>query len=271
MPDDERNQASLTLEGSSYFQGSTSVDEYVDNFRSLVTLAGLNVERTLYADKSDDYDDLVSNASVDSKGRLVKARLTDARNVGQTVVLKFRRGLRPAIERKVAEAEARPANWDIVGWYTLAKRFEKHEREDAAFRGAQRSTPTLVQQRPAFVPRAPVQGRSFFPAPVAAPAPVPVYAPRPAAPAAPASLHPGVPMDIDTTKQKFLARRLCYTCGQAGHFSAACPNRQREHLRVMDMTAEDWAEIAEAHAAFQDLQSASAEVPTEEDFLRNQE
>ncbi|KAF5357482.1 hypothetical protein D9758_012523 [Tetrapyrgos nigripes] len=49
MPEDERTQASLTLEGVSYFQGTASVDEYVDNFCALITLAGLNVEPVLYS------------------------------------------------------------------------------------------------------------------------------------------------------------------------------------------------------------------------------
>ncbi|KAF5346429.1 hypothetical protein D9758_012781 [Tetrapyrgos nigripes] len=49
MPEDELTQASLTLEGASYFQGTTSVDKYVDNFHALITMAGLNVEPVLYS------------------------------------------------------------------------------------------------------------------------------------------------------------------------------------------------------------------------------
>ncbi|KAF5349860.1 hypothetical protein D9758_014040 [Tetrapyrgos nigripes] len=49
MPEDEHTQASLTLEGVSYFQGTASVDEYVDEFRALITMAGLNVEPILYS------------------------------------------------------------------------------------------------------------------------------------------------------------------------------------------------------------------------------
>ncbi|KAF5360058.1 hypothetical protein D9758_007609 [Tetrapyrgos nigripes] len=49
MPEDERTQASLTLEGVSYFQGTASVDEYVNNFCALITMAGLNVEPVLYS------------------------------------------------------------------------------------------------------------------------------------------------------------------------------------------------------------------------------
>ncbi|KAF5323188.1 hypothetical protein D9758_018066 [Tetrapyrgos nigripes] len=49
MPEDEHTQASLTLEGVSYFQGTASVDKYVNNFRALITMAGLNVEPILYS------------------------------------------------------------------------------------------------------------------------------------------------------------------------------------------------------------------------------
>ena len=76
LPEDERNQASLVLEGTSYFQGTTTVDEYVDNFRNLTTLSGLNVEPVLY--------------SINPTDPTIRARMVDAKHVGQTVVLKFR-------------------------------------------------------------------------------------------------------------------------------------------------------------------------------------
>ncbi|KAF5337816.1 hypothetical protein D9758_015698 [Tetrapyrgos nigripes] len=43
MPEDECTQASLTLEGTA------SVDEYVDDFCALITMAGLNVKPILYS------------------------------------------------------------------------------------------------------------------------------------------------------------------------------------------------------------------------------
>ncbi|KAF5362869.1 hypothetical protein D9758_007069 [Tetrapyrgos nigripes] len=49
MPEDEHTQASLTLEGVSYFQGTASVEKYVDNFHALITMAGLNIEPVLYS------------------------------------------------------------------------------------------------------------------------------------------------------------------------------------------------------------------------------
>ncbi|KAF5365173.1 hypothetical protein D9758_005366 [Tetrapyrgos nigripes] len=232
MPEDEHTQASLTLESVSYFQGTASVDEYVDNFHALITMAGLNIEPILY--------------STDPTEPTIKARLEDAKHVGQTVVLKFQCGLWPALEKKVVEAEARPQEWDIMAWYSLAKRFDKHEQEDAIFRGAQ---------------------RSVHPGP-----PKPTF-PSCAQPQAPAQapLPQGIPMEIDALRQRFLACHTCYTCGKTGHFSAACPDCQREHVHVVDMSVDDWQEIAEAYAAFQDFQAAPANEPAQEDFSKDQE
>ncbi|KAF5343535.1 hypothetical protein D9758_012992 [Tetrapyrgos nigripes] len=249
MPEEERTQASLTLEGVSYFQGPASVDEYVNNFCALITMAGLNVEPVLY--------------STNPTAPTIKARLEDAKHVGQTVVLKFRRGLQPALEKKVAEAE------DVMAWYSLAKRFDKHEWEDVIFCGAQRSVhPGPL--KPTFPSRAQPQGCSLFPIQFPTPAAAPIPAPRAPAPAQ-APLPQGIPMEVNTLRQRFLAHRTCYTCGKTSHFSAACPDHQHEHVRVMDMSVDDWQEIAEAYVAFQDFQAALMNEPAQEDFAKDQE
>ncbi|KAF5340835.1 hypothetical protein D9758_017065 [Tetrapyrgos nigripes] len=147
MPEDKRTQASLTLEDVSYFQGTASVDEHVDNFCALITMV-------------------------------------------------------------------------------------------------------------------PIQ----FPTPAAAP----IAAPRAPAPAQ-APLSQGIPQEVDTLRQRFLARRTCYTCGKTGHFSAACPDCQCEHVCIMDMSVDDWQEIAEAYVAFQDFQAAPMNKPAQEDFAKDQE
>ncbi|KAF5364891.1 hypothetical protein D9758_008102 [Tetrapyrgos nigripes] len=252
MPEDERTQASLTLEGVSYFQGTASVDKYVDNFHALITMAGLNVEPVLY--------------SMNPTAHTIKARLEDAKHVGQTVVLKFQRGLQPALEKK---AEACPQEWDVAAWYSLAKRFDKHEREDAIFHGAQRSVHS-GPPKPTFPSCAQPQGCSLFPIQFPTPAAAPIPAPRAPAPAQ-APLPQGIPMEVNASRQRFLARCTCYTCGKTSHFSAACPDRQREHVRVVDMSVDDWQEIAEAYAAFHDFQAAPMNKPAQEDFAKDQE
>ncbi|KAF5365118.1 hypothetical protein D9758_011029 [Tetrapyrgos nigripes] len=227
LPEDDCVQASLVLEGTSYFQGNSSVDNYIDMFRSYVTLAGLNVEPVLYAPNLSD--------------PVIAGRLPDARNVGQTVVLKFCQGLKPSVERKVAEVESRPLKWDIMGWYNLAKHFDKHEHEDAAIRTVQGGSCTAFPSKAsAPVCNAPV-GRSLFPVPIPASAPL---VPQPA------PLPPGVPMEVDTAWGKVLAKRLCYNCGKAGHLSFVCPDCRHQDVRAVELDVNDWAEIAEAYAAY---------------------
>ncbi|KAF5340503.1 hypothetical protein D9758_014546 [Tetrapyrgos nigripes] len=231
----ECTQASLTLEGVSYFQGTASVDEYIDNFCALITMAGLNVEPVvepvLY--------------SMNPTAPTIKAHLEDAKHV----------------EKKVAEAEARPQEWDVVAWYSLAKRFDKHEREDAIFHDAQRSVHP-GPPKPTFPSRAQPQ----VPYPCYCPIPAP-HVPAPAQ----APLLQGIPMKVDASRQRFQACCTCYTCGKTSHFSAACPDRQHEHVRVVDMSVDDWQEIAEAYMAFQDFQAAPMNEPTQEDFAKDQE
>ncbi|KAF5346678.1 hypothetical protein D9758_013230 [Tetrapyrgos nigripes] len=156
-----------------------------------------------------------------------------------------------------------------MAWYSLAKRFHKHEQEDAIFRGAQRSVHP-GPPKPTFPSHAQPQGCSFFPIHFPIPAAATIPASRVPAPAQP-PLPQGIPMEVDTSRQRFLARCTCYTCGKTSHFSAACPDCQREHVHVVDMSVDDWHEIAEAYAAFQDFQAAPANKPAQEDFAKDQE
>ncbi|KAF5337571.1 hypothetical protein D9758_016843 [Tetrapyrgos nigripes] len=248
MPEDEHTQASLTLEGASYFQGTTSVNEYVNNFHALITMASLNVEPVLY--------------SMNPTSPAIKARLEDAKHVGQTVVLKFRRGLWPALEKKVAEAEARPQEWMSwlgIPWPRGSISTNGKTQSSVALKGV---CPLVTQ---AFLPPpTQPQGRSLFPIQF------PVLLLMPPAPAQ-APLPQGIPMEVDASRQRFLACHTCYTCGKTGHFSAVCPDCQREHVCVMDMSIDDWQEIAEAYTAFQDFQAAPMNEATQEDFAKDQE
>src|ERR1700674_4111431 len=82
--------ATNKLEGTSYFQGRRPVDDYLDDFQDLITESG-------YTDP-------------------------------KTIVVKFRRGLRPAIADAVATmASGRPSNFDPDAWYQAAIRIDQNE------------------------------------------------------------------------------------------------------------------------------------------------
>jgi len=76
------------LEGASYHQGGQTVDNYLDNFQALVSDAG-------YTDP-------------------------------QTLVVKFRRGLRLGIQNQIATMPyGRPANTNPDAWYRAARRIDQ--------------------------------------------------------------------------------------------------------------------------------------------------
>ena len=89
--------ATNTLEGQTYFQGSRSVGDYLDDFRDLVSESGYTSPKT--------------------------------------IVVKFRRGLDPKISDTVATMAAnRPDDLDPEGWYEAAVRIDQNRAMNAAFR-----------------------------------------------------------------------------------------------------------------------------------------
>jgi len=96
-----------TLEGTSYFQGKRSVDDYLDQFRDLVEDSGYTNKKTL--------------------------------------VVKFRRGLDRRITLAIgAMATGRPSNTNPEGWYSLAVQLDQNQATDEAFQASYRSPQTLV-------------------------------------------------------------------------------------------------------------------------------
>jgi len=94
-----------TLEGTSYHQGGQTVDDYLDNFQTLVSDAG--------------YTDL------------------------RTLVVKFRRGLKLGIQNQIATMPyGRPANTDPDAWYRAARRIDQVRLANEAFQSVSRSTPS---------------------------------------------------------------------------------------------------------------------------------
>jgi hypothetical protein len=108
--ENDATHALMRLEGSRYFQGRRTVDEYVDEFEELIDQAGYT-------------DDLA-------------------------IVMKFRRGLDEAIQNKIAETGfGRPSDDQPEAWYAAARRLDLNRLANEAFRGPYVRRP--VQQAPA--------------------------------------------------------------------------------------------------------------------------
>jgi len=88
--------ATNRLEGTGYFQSRRTVDDYLDDFRDLISDSG-------YTDP-------------------------------KTIVVKFRRGLNPTIADAVATmAAGRPDDLDPEAWYEAAIRIDQNQAANAAF------------------------------------------------------------------------------------------------------------------------------------------
>jgi len=87
------------LETTSYFQGTRSVDEYLDEFLDLVAEAG-------YTDP-------------------------------KTLVVKFRRGLNPQVQNVVATmAAGRPSDISPTAWYQAARNVDQNRISNEAFQSS---------------------------------------------------------------------------------------------------------------------------------------
>ena len=84
------------LEGTAYFQGSHSIDNYLDDFCDLISESGYTSPKT--------------------------------------IVVKFRRGLNPKIRDAVATMTAnRPDDLDLEVWYEAAVRIDQNRATNEAF------------------------------------------------------------------------------------------------------------------------------------------
>jgi len=94
-----------TLEGTSYYQGNWTVDDYLDSFQALVSDAGYMDPRTL--------------------------------------VVKFQRGLRLGIQNQIATMPyGRPADTDPDVWYKAARRIDQVRLANKAFQSVSCSAPS---------------------------------------------------------------------------------------------------------------------------------
>jgi hypothetical protein len=98
-PENESTHALTRLEGTRYFQGRRTVDDYIDEFEELIDKAGYT-------------DDLA-------------------------IVMKFRRGLDENIQNKIAESGyGRPGDDQPEAWYAAAKRLDLNRLANEAFHGS---------------------------------------------------------------------------------------------------------------------------------------
>ncbi|GLB36986.1 putative retrotransposable element tf2 155 kda protein type 1-like [Lyophyllum shimeji] len=226
-PRDEKRKAATTFETSAYHQGSRSVDEYIDEFWDLAE----------------------------------EAQFPD----GAQLVFRFRHGLDPRIEAKVANiVEGRPSDERVQEWIDAARLVDYNTRAHQDFRSAVIKPCTA----PAPVVRNPGAPAVFRTLP--APPPRPVAA-VPSAPPAPASrsLPSGVPMDIDLSRQRSGTPIICRRCKKPGHIARNCP----EQFDIRSMTTEerdDWvmgllADLDAVRAAASTEAQAEAPAAAEEE------
>jgi hypothetical protein len=109
----ETQLALAKLETPGFYQGRRTVDEYVDEFRDLIDMAGYKE--------------------------------------GLAIVIKFRRGLQRDIQDQIAQLPfGRPSDDDPEAWYQAALQSAANREANAAFHGVTRTIPTrtLVPTRP---------------------------------------------------------------------------------------------------------------------------
>jgi hypothetical protein len=216
-PENESTHALMRLESDRYFQGKRMVDTYVDEFEDLIDLSGY-------------LDDL-------------------------TIVLKFRRGLNPTLQDKIAESSRDcPPDNAPDKWYAAARQFNQNHFANEAFHSA-------GVQRHAATPAAATGftagtfSRNVAPRPT--PAPTSAQPPRPPpCPFQQRALPPGIPMDIDAQRAR-QALLMCHRCGGPGHFARDCPTG----FDVRLLSQDDRDDLLESLLALKD----TAPTPTPDD------
>jgi hypothetical protein len=190
-PENEATTALMQLESDRYYQGKRNVEAYIDGFKDLIDLSG--------------YTDPIA------------------------IVLKFRRGLSPTTQDRIAESGTdRPGDTDFNGWFKAARRLDLNRLANEAFHLASRRPPTHSAPTPMTYAAPPHAPFSFLHShPPTAATPVAMHTPSRALP-------PGIPMDIDRTWTFKPLTQTCYHCGQTSHISRECDLCHDVHHMMLD-------------------------------------
>jgi len=173
----------------------------------------------------------------------------------QTLVVKFRRGLKTNIQGQIATMPfGRPADTDLEAWYAAARRIDQARLTNEAFQSTLWLTTTAPMR--SALPRP--TSLSMLHLPQSAPSPVP---PR-SAPPVPSG---GISMNVDTVqKARPTPPRGCYRCGEPNHLVKDCPH----HLDVWRLTAEQREELIEDLMVLKDaVTEEEVSSSPEEDFV----
>lgn len=199
LPVDLEAAAINRLEGTDYFQRHRSVEDYLDEFLELISDSGYQ----------------------DSK----------------TIVIKFRRGLRPSIQTAVATMTAnRPSDSTPEAWYKAAQLIDQSRASNEAFQASGRSQaatpkPSTTLLRPSVPPALP---------------------PKTLAHSTLSVPNKAVPMDVDMARKSSPLPPVCFRCRRPGHFKEDCPLRY--DVRFLD--AEEKEELIQHLLAEKDIGEA---------------
>jgi hypothetical protein len=124
-PENKATTALMQCKSDHYFQGKWNVEAYIDKFKDLVDLSG--------------YTDPIM------------------------IMLKFRRGLNPTTQDRIAEAGTdRPDDMDFNGWFKAARCLDLNHLANEAFHLVSRRPPTHSTPTPMTYPVPPRMSFSFL-------------------------------------------------------------------------------------------------------------
>lgn len=237
----EQVRALTQLEGDSWHQRNSSVDDYIDSFEELVDLAGLSTDAGL--------------------------------------VMKFRRGLNKDIQDKVAEMETPPQLSDLEAWKEAARRFYQNVEANKAFIRQARPATTLTPSRGILPVRHNLSPRPL-PAVPPRPNLFASFKAKPDFAEAPKSKLEGpIPMEVDSSRARSFPA-TCHRCHQPGHFAKECPTRYDVRAVIHTMTSEEKRDLLDQLLVEADIAQISSmevrsetspEIGAEQDFQNSSE